>query len=226
MTTTHLTIAKVLFENRRDAGRKLAGKLSDYMGKSALVLAIPNGGVPVGLEVARALKADFDVIICRKIAIPFNPEAGLGAIADDGTVFINEELVRRLNLTGSQINYEASRVKEEIKRRSKLYRGERPLPLVMNKGVIIVDDGLASGFTMTAAVESIKRRRPREVIAAVPVGSVTAVEQVSRIADRLVTVAVGVMPRFAIADFYRSWHDLSADEVVRLLEGWRAQNVM
>jgi len=216
---------QVTFENRPDAGKKLAQKLLEYKGKSAVVLAIPNGGVPVGFEVASALNADFDLIICRKVPIPLTPEAGFGAIADDGTMILNEELTKKLDLTREQIDFEASRVKAEIKRRSLLYRGERPLVKLSGKTIILVDDGLASGFTMLAAVESVRHRRPKEVIVAVPCASETAAQKVRKAADKLVAVSVGTAPKFAVADYYRRWYDLADDEVLRYLKRWRMRGL-
>lgn len=218
---TYLSSPKILFESRRDAGRKLAAELREFKNPSTIVLAIPNGGVPVALEVAGALEAELDVIICRKIPLPFNPEAGFGAIADDGTIILNDDMVKRFGLTREQIDYEATRVRAEIKKRSMLYRGDRPLAGVFGRTVIIVDDGLASGFTMMAALESVRRRRPREIVAAVPVASQGAVEQVEKLADRVVICATGTMSRFAVADFYRGWRDLKDAEVVRALEKFR-----
>ena len=189
-----------------------------------MVLAIPNGGVPVALEVANALKkADLDLVISRKIPVPLNPEAGLGAIADDGTTILNEEVISRMGLSQQQVEYEASKVRADIKQRSILYKGERPLVRVSGKIAIIVDDGLASGFTMMAAVESVRHRRPTEIVVGVPVTSAVALKQVEKVADRVVTCATGFMPKFYIADFYRYWRDLSDDEVVRYLNQWRAR---
>ena len=163
--------AEALFENRYDAGRQLAAKLGEYKGKSVVVLAIPNGGVPVGMEVALALEADFDLVVSRKIPLPLNPEAGFGAVADDGTVILNEELVRRAGLNQQQIDSQVNLVRTEIRRRRLLYRQDRPPALVGGKTVIITDDGLASGFTMLATVASMRSRKPREIIVAVPVSS-------------------------------------------------------
>jgi predicted phosphoribosyltransferase len=216
---------QAIFENRQDAGKQLAKKLGKYSDQPVVVLAIPNGGVPVALEVAGALEADLDLIICRKIPIPLNPEAGFGAIADDGTIFLNEELVRRFDLSRQQIEFEASKVRVEIKRRSLLYRGDRPLVRVSGKVVILVDDGLASGFTMMAAVESVRHRRPREIVVAVPCASAIAVKQVERVAGKVVAATIGYMPRFAVADFYRHWYDLSDDEVIHCLREWRMQRL-
>ncbi len=214
---------EVIFENRHDAGRQLAAELSEYNGKSVVVLAIPNGGVPVAVEVAGALKADLDLVICRKIPLPLTPEAGFGACADDGTIILNEEIAKRVGLSRQQIEYEATKVRAEIKRRCLLYEGDRPLVTVTGKTVIIIDDGLASGITMRAAVESVRHRRPREIVAAVPCASALAVKQVEKVADKVVTCTTGFMPRFAVADFYRYWYDLTDDEVIRYLKQWRAR---
>ena len=213
------------FENRYDAGRQLAAKLGEYLGKSVVVLAIPNGGVPVGMEVALALNADFDLIVARKIPIPINTEAGFGAIADDGTVILNDDLVRRLGLTQAQIDHQVNQVKAEIRRRRLLYRQDRPPALVSNRIVIITDDGLASGYTMLATVKSMRSRKPKEIICAVPVSSAAAFEEVSKVADRVVTVVTGTQPRFAVADYYRNWHDLSDKEVFHALDRWREERV-
>ena len=214
---------QAIFENRQDAGRQLAAKLSEYVDQPVVVLAIPNGGVPVALEVASALKVNLDLVICRKIPMPFNPEAGFGAIADDGTIILNEEIVKRLGLNRQQIEYEASKVRAEIKQRDILYRKDRPLVTVGGRIVIIIDDGLASGITMTAAVESVRHRRPKEITVAAPCASALAVKQLEKVADRVVACVTGYMPRFAVADFYHLWYDLSDDEVIQYLNQWRAQ---
>jgi len=221
----HITGAQAIFDNRGDAGRQLAEKLGEYTNQSVVVLAIPNGGVPVALEVASALKTDLDLIICRKIPLPLTPEGGFGACADDGTIVLNEEIVKRIGLSRQQIEYEASKVRAEIKQRSILYLGDRPLAAVSGKTVILIDDGLASGITMRAAVQSVRRRRPREIVVAVPCASAIALKQVERVADKVVTCAVGFMPRFAVADFYRYWHDVSHDEVIQYLKQWRMRQL-
>lgn len=209
------------FENRYDAGRQLAAQLGEYEGQSVVVLAIPNGGVPVGLEVALALEADLDLVISRKIPLPLNPEAGFGAVADDGTVILNDELVESVGLSPYQINYQTNKVRIDIRQRILLYREDKPLIVVSDKTVMITDDGLATGFTMMAAVESVRRRRPKEIVVAVPAASAAALERVAEVADKVVTLAKGTMPRFAVADFYRYWRDLSDDEVIQCLKEWR-----
>lgn len=216
-----LSREKALFNDRYDAGRQLAEKLTEYKGKSALVLAIPNGGVPVGLEVARALDADLGVVIVRKLPLPLNPEAGFGAVADDGSIILNEELVKKAGLTPEQVNVQIDKVRADIRQRSLLYRKDKPL--ARGKIMIIVDDGLASGYTVKAAVESVRRRHPKEVIVAVPVASASAMEMVKPVADKIVTVAVGNNPRFSVFSFYRRWYDLNDKEVVKCLEDWQSQ---
>jgi len=212
------------FENRYDAGRQLADKLGEYKSQSEVVFAIPNGGVPIGLEVALALEADLDLVISRKIPLPLNPEAGFGAVADDGTVILNEEVVKKVGLSPHQINYQINQVRAEIRKRSLLYRKDRPLATVSDKKVIITDDGLASGFTMMTAVKSVRRRRPKEIVVTVPVASAAALAQLEKVADKVVTLAKGTMPKFYIADFYRNWHDLSDDEVTQCLKEWRTRH--
>ncbi len=219
----YLTTPRVIFETRHDAGRQLAAELSEYGDQSVVVLAIPNGGVPVALEVAGALKADLDVIVCRKIPIPLAPEGGFGAIADDGTMILNEAAVKRTGLSREQINYEAGKVRAEIKQRSLQYKIDR-LPIRLgNRTVIIIDDGMASGITMVTAVESVCHRHPKEIVVAVPRAPATAVDRVEKLADKVVTCATADVPKFHIADFYRYWHDLSDEDVIRYLNRWRTQ---
>ena len=215
-----------VFENRHDAGRKLAAELCQYSGQSVVVLAIPNGGVPVALEVASVLNADLDLVVSRKIPTPLNPEAGLGAVADDGTVILNDEVVKGIGLSRQQIEHEASRVRAEIKQQSLVYKGNRPLVGVNGRTVIIIDDGLASGYTMMAAVESIHHRRPREMVVAIPVASAMALKRLEKVADKVVSCVTSFAPRFAVADFYRQWYDLSDDEVIRYLKQWRTRHLL
>jgi putative phosphoribosyl transferase len=217
----HFPREKPIFENSYDAGRQLAEKLAEYRGQPVVVLAIPNGGLPVALQVALALGAELDVVISRKIPIPLRPEGGFGAVADDGTVILNEPVVKEIDLTQEQMNYQVNQVRVDIRQRSLLYRGNRPLAIVSGKVVIIIDDGLASGYTMMAAVESVRRRRPRQVVVAVPAASAMAVKQVEKVADRVVACVTGYMPKFFVSDFYRYWHVFSDEEGLQCLNEWR-----
>ena len=215
--------SQTIFENRHDAGRRLATELRGYSGQFVVVLAIPNGGVPVALEVARALKADLDLIVCRKVPMLLNPEGSLGAASDDGTVILNEEAVGRIGLSRQQLEQDINRIRADIKQRSLLYKRDRPPVIVNGRTAIIIDDGLASGFTMMAAVQSVRHSRPKEVVVAVPVASAMAVKRVEKVADKVVTCYTSFMPKFYVSDFYRYWYDLSDDDIVRYLKEWRMQ---
>ena len=206
-----------LFRDRADAGRRLAERLLEYEGRGAVVLSIPRGGVPVGFEVAKRLNARFDVIIPRKIPIPWNPEAGFGAITADGTMVLNEKMVQSLDLSAEEIERAAEEVREEIVRRTKEYRGDRPMPEVRAKSVILVDDGLASGYTMLAATESVRKHQPSDVTVAVPAASSGAARLVGSKADRLVALIISDRLPFAVADFYVEWRDLTDEEVLDYL---------
>ncbi len=210
-----------IFDNRYDAGRQLAQRLMEYADKSAVVLGIPNGGVAVALGVAMAIGADFDLVISRKIPLPLSPEGGFGSITDDGTIILDEELVKKIGLTQQQVNYQVSQVRSNIRHRSLLYHKDRPPLSVTGRTVIIVDDGLASGYTMRAAIESLRHRQPAKIIAAVPVGPAHAVQDVQKVADRVVTCAVGNEPVFYVADYYRHWYDITDNEVLSCLKEWR-----
>jgi putative phosphoribosyl transferase len=216
----HSTIEPI-FENRYDAGRKLAEKLLPYADKGAVVLGIPNGGAAVALGVALSLNAELDLIISRKIPLPLSPEGGFGSVTDDGTMILNEEIVRKTGLTRQQINYQVSQVRADIRQRSLLYhRDRRPLVLT-GRTVIIVDDGLASGYTMRAAIASIRNRRPEKIVAAVPVGPERIIQEIRAIADSVVSCAVGKEKAFYLSDYYRYWHDISDAEVLHCLKEFR-----
>lgn len=140
-------------------------------------------------------------------------------------IILNDEAVKRLGLSRQQIEYEVNKVRADIKQRSLLYKGDQPLVRVGGKTIIIIDDGLASGFTIMAAVQSVRRRRPKAIVVAIPVASAVALKQVERVADRIVTCATGFMPKFYISDYYRYWHDLKDDEVIGYLRQWRMRHL-
>jgi putative phosphoribosyl transferase len=189
-----------------------------------VVVAIPNGGVPLAIEVARALGAELDVLVCRKLALPMNPEGGLGAVAEDGTLILNDEVVQRHGISQAQVDHEAGQVKANVRERSQKYRSAAGPARLAAKTAIIVDDGLASGITMQVAVESVRHRRPKEVIVAVPVASTTGYKRAAAVADRVVAWAVASQPQFYLADFYRHWRDIADDETGRYLQRWRQEH--
>lgn len=202
----------------------MAAELNAFSHQKTVILAIPNGGIPLAMEIAETLQAELDIVICRKLALPMNPEGGLGAVADDGSSILNPEVFARDGISQEQLEYEMKQVKASIKQRCLKYRGESLPPRLTGKAAIIVDDGLASGITMTVAVESVKHRGPRELVVAVPVASNTGYKRVTNVVSRVVTCAVATMPKFYLADFYLNWQDISDDEIVHLLEIWRKRH--
>lgn len=208
---------KAVFKDRRDAGRSLAERLTKYAG-SAIVLAIPRGGVPIGYEISRRLDIPLDLIMPRKLPIPSEPEAGFGAIAPDGTVVLNEGMARYLGLGKKEIDRISMSVLSEVRRREKAYRGDKPLPDLKNKTVIVVDDGLASGYTMIAAVRAIKKSSPKTVIVAVPCSPASSVEILKKEADEVICLFEQPYGSFAVASYYEDFPDLTDDEVKSLVK--------
>jgi putative phosphoribosyl transferase len=218
------SVRKPSFEDRCDAGRQLAAMLSAYARLPVVVMAIPNGGVPPAAEIARALNADLDVVISRRIPMPLHPQSGFGAITDDGTMLLNDDLVRTTGLDREQVDREAERVRAEVKRRSLLFKGSRPPVSLHRQTVIIVDDGLASGITMLAAISSVRRRNPWDIVVAVPCASASAKEQVEKVAEKFIACVVGEPDaRFAVADHYVHWPDVKDADVIRTLDEWQTR---
>jgi putative phosphoribosyl transferase len=212
-----------IFKDRFHAGRLLAEKLSEYAGKgkSATIVVIPSGGVPVGCAMAEQLHIPFDVMLVRKIPIPWEPEAGFGSVTFDGSTFLNERLVGKLGLSKSEINKCIQAAKAGLEERTKKFLAIKKGGLLANishKVVILVDDGLASGYTMLASTESIKKRKPSKIIVAVPTASLTAVHLVSPSVDTLLCLNLRSSPYFAVADAYENWYDVPGEEALKLVE--------
>lgn len=210
-----------MFEDRKEAGEKLAKALEKYRNKKALVLAIPRGGVEVGYQVAKYLKADFSLLISRKLPQPGNPEAGFGAITEDGSTFIHEEAASWLS------KKEIERIKkeqiEEIKRRIKILRKGKPLPKISGRTVILTDDGLAMGSTMRAAIMLCEKKKAEKIIVAVPVSGKDVAEEIGKLVDEIIVLE---KPEFfqAVAQVYRNWYDVSDQEVIEIMKEWQNKN--
>jgi putative phosphoribosyl transferase len=206
-----------VFRDRADAGKQLAQKLAGFKSADAIIFAIPAGGVPVAYEIADNLKLPLDVLIVRKIQIPGNTEAGFGAMGPDGEVILNERILNSLFLTQDAINRQIDRTRKVLDMRNKLFRGKRAFPGLLNKTVIIADDGLASGYTMSEAVRFAKRKKTKRIVIAVPTGSESAVSLLLNEVDELYCLNIRGLP-FAVAEAYKDWYDVGDDEVIRLLK--------
>src|SRR5213082_4261775 len=205
------------FHDRADAGRYLATKLQTYANRpDVLVLALPRGGVPVAFEVARALNAPLDVFVVRKLGVPGHEELAMGAIATGGVCVINEEVVRMLHIRREVIDAVAAREQRELERRERLYRDDRPPPDVNGCIVILVDDGLATGSTMLAAVEALRQQHPARLVVAVPVAAPSTCEEFRAEVDEIVC-AITPEPFYAVGLWYEDFSQTTDDEVRELL---------
>jgi putative phosphoribosyl transferase len=204
------------FYDRIDAGKRLALELKGFSGEKGLVLAIPRGGVVVGYEIAIALNLPLDVIIPRKIGAPGNPELAIGAVAEDGTAILDDGLINYLGASKEYVKEEIERQKLEIHRRLKLYRQEASYPELWGLDVIVVDDGIATGSTMKAALASVKNRGAASVTVAIPVGPPSTIEELKKMANRVVCLYT---PEYfqAIGEFYDDFNQTSDEEVLKLL---------
>jgi len=194
-----------MFEDRKDAGERLARALEKYKNKKVLVLAIPRGGVEVGYEVAKYLNADLSIVVSRKLPYPDNPEAGFGAIAEDGSTFIFEDAKRWLS------EETIDRIMEEQKQ-----------PEIINRVVILVDDGLAMGSTMRASIMLCRNKKAGKIIVAAPVSGRAVAEEIGKIVDEVVILEKPVFFQ-AVAQVYRNWYDVSDREVIEIMERWQSE---
>lgn len=211
-----------LFKDRLEAGQKLGKKLKELKIKNPVVLAIPSGGVPVGKEVAKILKCSFNLVIARKIQFPWTTEAGFGAVASDGTSYLGPDADR---LPPEVVKAQTQKAIREVKYREKEFLKSKKRADVKGKTVILVDDGLATGSTMFAAIKSIRKKNPALIIVATPTASGGAIELLEKEADQLITLYQHPknLP-FAVASSYEEWHDLSDKEVKEYLKKRGNQN--
>jgi len=211
----------MLFRDRDDAGRRLAERLQQYVGRSdVIVLALPRGGVPVAARVAESLRAPLDVFLVRKIGVPGHAELAMGAIAEGGAVVLNDDLIASLDVPADAVERVKAREQQELERRQQLYRRSAAPPSVRDRVVILIDDGLATGSTMEAAILALRGLGPSRIVAAVPVGAQESCARIAAVADELVCASV---PEWfnAVGQWYDDFSETSDDEVRRLLNARR-----
>src|SRR5579872_375304 len=205
------------FRDRSEAGRLLAAKLRTYAHRSdVIVLALPRGGVPVGYEVARALGARLDIFLVRKLGVPGHEELAMGAVATGGVRVLNDEVVRVLRIPDYVIDAVAAWEQQELERRERVYRGDRPQPNVQDRTVILVDDGLATGATMLASIKALRQQQPARIVVAVPTASPETCEEMRTEADDVVC-AITPEPFYAVGLWYEDFSQTTDEEVRELL---------
>ena len=205
------------FRDRSDAGRHLAAKLAPYADRpDVLVLALPRGGVPVGYEAARELGAPLDVFLVRKLGLPGHEELAMGAVATGGVRVLNDQVVRALGVPDYVIDAVAAWEEQELARRERLYRGDRPPPDVRGRTVILVDDGLATGATMHAAIQALREQQPARIVVAVPTASPETCERLREEVDDVIC-AVTPEPFYAVGLWYENFSQTTDEEVRELL---------
>jgi putative phosphoribosyl transferase len=207
----------MVFDDRVDAGRRLATRLRHLRDEPAVVLALPRGGVPVAAEVARALGAPLDVIVVRKLGVPYQPELGMGAVGEDGVRVINPEVVRVADVTAAELATAEARERAEVARRAWRYRGRRPRTALSGRVAVIVDDGIATGSTARAACQIARALGAARVVLAVPVAPPGWQERIGRDADEMISV-VTPTPFYGIGQFYADFSQTTDDEVIACLE--------
>ncbi len=211
----------MLFKDRRQAGEQLAARLQQYRGRNPLILAVPRGGVTVAEPIWAAIGGELDLIITRKIGAPHQPELAVGAVAGDGFLMLNETLVARLKVPAEHLRTTAEREQTEIKRRLEQYRGNRPLPEPGDRPIIVVDDGVATGYTLLAALRSLQQNKPAELILVVPVGPPDTFRMLQAEVDRLIYLEAPASFS-AVGQFYLHFGQVSDAEVLSVLrKAWQ-----
>lgn len=209
-----------VFRDRENAGEILSQMLMEYKNTDAVVFVIPAGGVPVGAVVATELHIPLEVAIVSKITLPWNTEAGYGAVAFDGTVRLNEEMVLRLGLTEKEIEEGIEKTQNKVRNRISSFRSGRSSLQVSGRTVILVDDGIASGFTMMVAVEALKKAGASQIVIAVPTAHLDNIQELIRKVDKVYCANLRSGWSFAVADAYELWTDVSEEEVTEILKGF------
>lgn len=212
----------MVFKDRVDAGRRLAERLAGYVESGSLVLAIPRGGVVVGAEIARVLALELDLIIPRKIGSPQNPELAIGAVTQDGSNILNKRMIEMFGVTELELEYAISREIKEIKRRTALYRGSSVYQDCAGRQVVVVDDGVATGYTMFASLRSARNLHPKELILAVPVAPSDTLALLQKEVDHAVCLFTPD-DFYAVGQFYERFDQTSDDEVINIIKELQKQ---
>ena len=210
----------MMFKDRTDAGIKLAHALEKYKGQNVLVLAIPRGGVEVGYQVAKYLHAEFSILVSRKLPYPENPEAGIGALTEDGSMFIFEE--GRALLTEEITNKIISEQKQEMKRRIGTLREGKSLPEIKDRIIILVDDGIARGSTMLVSMMFCKNQKAKKIVVATPVSGRKLMKEIVELADEIIILEKPLL-FYAVAQAYRHWYDVPDEEVLEIMKKWKKE---
>lgn len=206
-----------VFRNRDDAGKILAEMMMDYINTDAIIFGIPAGGVPVASAMADKLNLELDLAVVSKITLPWNTEAGYGAVAFDGTVELNMDIITQIGLNQDQIDEGIENASIKVQRRFNSFRGSKPFPDIKNRTIILADDGIASGYTMIVAVEAMKKAGAEKIIISVPTAHLNSVERVAPKVDMVYCANIRGGWGFAVADAYNDWYDVSEEEVREIL---------
>lgn len=212
-----LTDVTGVFFNRDEAGKVLAEMMKDYINTDAIIFGIPAGGIPVASAMADKLNLELDVVVVSKITLPWNTEAGYGAVSFDGTVELNRDIISQTGLNQNQITEGIEIASTKVQRRFNDFRGSKSFPNIENRTVILVDDGIASGFTMLVAVEAMKNAGAEKIIIAVPTAHLNSLEKIASKVDKIYCANIRGGWGFAVADAYKNWYDVSEEEVREIL---------
>jgi putative phosphoribosyl transferase len=212
-----------VFHDRASAGKVLAGMLEEFRGRDVTVMGVPAGGVAVAVEIARELHLPLDIAVVSKITLPWNTEAGYGAVAFDGTVILNEELLSRLNLSDQEIQTGITKTEQKVSRRVTMFRGDRPSP-DFKRPIILVDDGLASGFTLRVAIKALRHNGTTNLILAVPTAHSESVQPMLEEVEAIYCPNLRSGLSFAVADAYERWSNLDEEQIIRILQKFRSGN--
>ncbi|OHD64877.1 MAG: hypothetical protein A2176_06100, partial [Spirochaetes bacterium RBG_13_51_14] len=207
-------IVIMIYRDRTEAGRHLAARLAGYKASRCLVLGLPNGGIPVGIEIARELESEFDLLFVSKITPRFNSEIGYGAVSESGAVTLNQDLIMRLGIRRDEVDEDVRNTKRKIEFRIRNFRLVGGRREIKGKTVILTDDGIASGYTMISAVETVRERGAREVVVAVPTAPLSSYNAISSLVTEIVCPDVRDVLRFAVADAYENWYDIDLNGAI------------